>query len=88
MALLLVSLCCAMQMLATDSAVCSGAQRKRGQMDSERWQGPHVTWVQVYSPCRTVVAYAPSEFVDKDAERSEYGVPGLAVAGLGPYFEL
>lgn len=46
------------------------------------------TAVQVYSPSRTVAVYAPSEFVDKDADRKEYGVPGLAVNGLGPYFEL
>ena len=42
----------------------------------------------VYAPCRTVVVYAPSEYCDKDAEHDEYGVPGLAVRGLGPYFEL
>jgi 1,4-alpha-glucan branching enzyme len=43
---------------------------------------------QVYAPCRTVSVYAPSEFCDKDAEGDEYGIPGLAVRGLGPYFEL
>ena len=44
--------------------------------------------MQVYSPCRTVTVFAPSEFVDPDADKDEYGVPGLAVRGLGPYFEL
>jgi 1,4-alpha-glucan branching enzyme len=43
---------------------------------------------QVYSPSRTVVVYAPSEFCDKDAPSDEYGIPGLGVRGLGPYFEL
>ena len=47
-----------------------------------------VACMQVYSPSRTVVVYAPTEFVDKDAEKYEAGVPGLAVRGLGPYFEL
>lgn len=43
---------------------------------------------RIYSPCRTVVAYALTEVVDKDAESDEYGIPGLAVRGLGPYFEV
>lgn len=41
---------------------------------------------QVYAPSRTVVAYAKAEFCDKDAERKPYGIPGLAVKDVGPYF--
>lgn len=44
--------------------------------------------VQVYAPCRTVAVYAPADVVDKDAESEPYGVPGLGVRGLGPYYEL
>lgn len=39
---------------------------------------------KVYAPSRTVVAYAPAQFADKDNET----VPGLAVKGLGPYPEI
>jgi 1,4-alpha-glucan branching enzyme len=41
---------------------------------------------QVYAPCRTVVVYAPAEFVDSKADEKPTGVPGLAVKGLGPYY--
>lgn len=44
--------------------------------------------MQVYSPSRTVIVYAPSEFCDKDADSKPFGVPGLGVKGLGPYFEV
>ena len=40
----------------------------------------------VYAPARTVVAYAPAEFVDSKADEKPGGIPGLAVKGVGPYF--
>jgi len=43
-------------------------------------------WLQVYAPSRTVVVYAPADFVDPSADRSPHGVPGLGVRSLGPYF--
>lgn len=42
---------------------------------------------QVYAPSRTVAVYAPAEFCDKDADKKPHGIPGLAVKGLGPYYE-
>lgn len=33
----------------------------------------------VYAPSRTVAVYAPSEYVDAFADRTETGVPGLGV---------
>nr|BAF98234.1 starch branching enzyme II [Parachlorella kessleri] len=42
--------------------------------------------LQVYAPSRTVVVYAPTEFCDKDADRTPVGIPGLSVKGLGPYY--
>lgn len=33
----------------------------------------------VYAPSRTVVVYAPSEYVDSTADRKETGIPGLGV---------
>jgi 1,4-alpha-glucan branching enzyme len=42
---------------------------------------------QAYAPCRTVVVYAPAEFVDAAADAKPTGVPGLAVRGLGPYYQ-
>ncbi len=41
---------------------------------------------QVYAPSRTVVVYAPAEYVDSQADQKPMGVPGLAVKGVGPYF--
>lgn len=41
----------------------------------------------VYAPSRTVVVYAPSEYVDAHADQLATGVAGLGVKGLGPYFE-
>ena len=41
---------------------------------------------QVYAPSRTVVVYAPAEYVDSHADQKPMGVPGLAVKGVGPYF--
>ena len=41
---------------------------------------------QVYAPSRTVVVYAPENFVDSSAPNSATGVPGLAVKGRGPYY--
>jgi len=41
---------------------------------------------QVYAPCRTVVVYAPAEFVDSKADSTPTGIPGLAVKGRGPYY--
>lgn len=41
----------------------------------------------VYAPSRTVVVYAPSEYVDATADQLSTGVGGLGVKGLGPYFE-
>lgn len=41
---------------------------------------------QVYAPSRTVVVYAPENFVDASAPSSATGVPGLAVKGRGPYY--
>ncbi|KAJ9519583.1 hypothetical protein QJQ45_000668 [Haematococcus lacustris] len=38
-----------------------------------------------YAPSRTVVVYAPAEECDKDADLKSWGIPGLAVKGLGPY---
>eukprot|EP00889_Picochlorum_renovo_P000037 jgi/Picre1/27067/NNA_000037.t1 len=43
---------------------------------------------QVYAPSRTVVVYAPSEFVDSTADSLPTGVPGLAVKGRGPYYAM
>ena len=43
--------------------------------------------LQVYAPSRTCVVYAPEEFADKDADKRPWGVPGLAIKGLGPYYE-
>jgi len=43
---------------------------------------------QVYAPSRTVVVYAPSQFCDPEADSQAFGVPGLAVKGLGPYFQV
>lgn len=43
---------------------------------------------QVYAPSRTVVVYAPSEFVDSTADSVPTGVPGLAVKGRGPYYAM
>jgi 1,4-alpha-glucan branching enzyme len=40
----------------------------------------------VYAPSRTVVVYAPADWCDKDADSKPWGVPGLAVKELGPYF--
>ncbi|GFH32548.1 starch branching enzyme, partial [Haematococcus lacustris] len=40
----------------------------------------------VYAPSRTVVVYAPAEECDKDADLKSWGIPGLAVKGLGPYY--
>ena len=42
--------------------------------------------LQVYAPSRTVVVYAPAEYVDSHADQKPMGVPGLAVKGVGPYF--
>lgn len=41
----------------------------------------------VYAPSRTVVVYAPSEYVDATSDQLSTGVAGLGVKGLGPYFE-
>ena len=41
---------------------------------------------QVYAPSRTVVVYAPAEYVDSHADQQPMGVPGLGVKGVGPYF--
>lgn len=79
--------------LSSDEEIFGGYKNITKDSDSEMFATngtfdgrPHS--FQVYAPCRTVVVYAPSEFCDKDAEGDEYGVPGLAVRGLGPYFEL
>ena len=40
----------------------------------------------VYAPSRTVVVYAPAEYVDSKADTTAIGIPGLAVKGVGPYF--
>ncbi|KAL6761089.1 hypothetical protein V8C86DRAFT_969987 [Haematococcus lacustris] len=49
-----------------------------------------LTWIawslQVYAPSRIVVVYAPAEECDKDADLKSWGIPGLAVKGLGPYY--
>jgi 1,4-alpha-glucan branching enzyme len=42
----------------------------------------------VYAPCRTVVVYAPSEWVDSESDSTTTGIPGLAVKGRGPYFSV
>lgn len=42
------------------------------------------TLPQVYAPSRTVVVYAPEEWVDSQSET----IPGLGVKGLGPYPEI
>lgn len=42
----------------------------------------------VYAPSRTVVAYGPAEWADKDADRKPYGIPGLGVKELGPYYSM
>ncbi|PSC69001.1 starch branching enzyme isoform A [Micractinium conductrix] len=42
--------------------------------------------LMVYAPSRTVVVYAPSEFVDSAADSKASGVPGLAVKDVGPYY--
>ncbi|KAJ9506214.1 hypothetical protein QJQ45_000574 [Haematococcus lacustris] len=39
-----------------------------------------------YAPSRTVVVYAPAEECDKDADLKRWGIPGLAVKGLRPYY--
>jgi 1,4-alpha-glucan branching enzyme len=79
--------------LSSDEEVFGGYQNVTKNSDVEFFatngdydSRPHS--FKVYTPCRTVAVYAPSEFCDKDAESDEYGVPGLAVRGLGPYFEL
>ncbi len=41
---------------------------------------------KVYAPSRTVVVYAPATDCDKDADMKTWGVPGLGVKGLGPYY--
>ncbi len=41
---------------------------------------------QVYAPSRTCVVYALAETADKDADSKPYGIPGLGVKELGPYF--
>lgn len=79
--------------LSSDEEIFGGFKNITKDSDAEMFaefgsadERPHS--FKVYSPCRTVVAYAPSEFCDKDAEGDEYGIPGLAVRGLGPYYEL
>lgn len=42
--------------------------------------------MKVYAPSRTVVVYAPAKDCDKDADKKTWGVPGLGVNALGPYF--
>ncbi len=40
----------------------------------------------MYAPSRTVVVYAPATEADKDADLKSWGIPGLGVKGLGPYY--
>jgi 1,4-alpha-glucan branching enzyme len=40
----------------------------------------------VYAPSRTVVVYAPADFCDPDGDEKPWGIPGLGIKGLGPYF--
>ncbi|KAL4441059.1 hypothetical protein ABPG77_010490 [Micractinium sp. CCAP 211/92] len=42
--------------------------------------------IMVYAPSRTVVVYAPAEFVDSQADSKPAGIPGLAVKDVGPYY--
>lgn len=42
--------------------------------------------MQVYAPSRTVVVYAPQQYVDPAADAKPMGIPGLGVKGLGPAF--
>lgn len=79
--------------LSSDESVFGGYQNVTKNNDTEFFtnEGLHdgrPFSFQVYAPSRTVVVYAPSEFCDCTSESQPYGVPGLAVRALGPYFEI
>jgi len=40
----------------------------------------------VYTPSRSVLVFAPAEYVDHRADSKPTGIPGLGVMGRGPYF--
>ena len=47
---------------------------------------PRLLCAQVYAPSRTCVVYAPAETADKDADLKPWGIPGLGIKELGPYY--
>lgn len=66
------------------SNVTAGADVEFNTMEGDYDNRPHS--FLVYSPSRTVVVYAPAEYVDSKSSESSTGIPGLAVSGTGPYF--
>ena len=78
--------------LSSDEKVFGGwanASKDAGASFAARDDAPHdgrPASMQVYAPARTVVAYAPAAWADKDGDRKVGGIPGLGVKGTGPYF--
>ncbi|KAL6761104.1 1,4 alpha-glucan branching enzyme [Haematococcus lacustris] len=75
--------------LSSDEEVFGGWKTKKSDVSFSGDKGGHdrrPNSMLVYAPSRTVVVYAPAEEYDKDADFKSWGVPGLAVKGLGPYY--
>lgn len=78
--------------LSSDEAVFGGFSNvsKEADVDFQTTEGdyngrPHS--FQVYTPSRTAVVYAPSEYADAFADKTPQGIPGLGVKNRGPEFE-